>query len=47
MVTHDPAAAVFADRAVFLRDGKIVEELLLKGDGNVETVISCLAQLSD
>ncbi|MFM7068090.1 MAG: ABC transporter ATP-binding protein [Actinomycetes bacterium] len=28
MVTHDPAAAAFADRVVFLRDGRIVDELM-------------------
>ncbi len=28
MVTHDPAAAAYADRAVFLEDGRIVGELL-------------------
>jgi putative ABC transport system ATP-binding protein len=27
MVTHDPAAASFADRVVFLADGRIVDEL--------------------
>ncbi len=27
MVTHDPSAAAYADRVVFLRDGKIVDEL--------------------
>ena len=27
IVTHDPRAASTADRVVFLRDGKIVEEL--------------------
>ena len=27
MVTHDPAAAAFADRAVFLGDGRIVDDL--------------------
>lgn len=27
MVTHDPAAASFADRVVFLRDGKVVDDL--------------------
>jgi putative ABC transport system ATP-binding protein len=27
MVTHDPAAASFADRALFLADGRIVDEL--------------------
>ena len=28
MVTHDPTAASYADRVVFLKDGKIVDELL-------------------
>jgi putative ABC transport system ATP-binding protein len=27
MVTHDPVAASYADRAVFLADGKIVDEM--------------------
>ncbi len=27
MVTHDPAAASYADRVVFLKDGRIVDEL--------------------
>ncbi len=28
MVTHDPVAAAYADRVVFLADGKIVGEML-------------------
>ncbi|WP_214321595.1 ABC transporter ATP-binding protein [Nonomuraea sediminis] len=28
MVTHDPVAAAYADRVVFLRDGELVSELL-------------------
>ncbi len=28
MVTHDPRAAIFADRLLFLRDGKVVDELM-------------------
>ena len=27
MVTHDPVAASYADRAVFLADGRIVDEI--------------------
>ncbi|HEY8479800.1 MAG TPA: ABC transporter ATP-binding protein, partial [Spirillospora sp.] len=27
MVTHDPVAAAYADRVVFLRDGQIVSEI--------------------
>lgn len=29
-VTHDPRAAAYADRVVFLRDGKILKEILLE-----------------
>jgi putative ABC transport system ATP-binding protein len=28
MVTHDPVAASYADRAVFLADGRIVDEVV-------------------
>ena len=28
MVTHDPVAASYADRVVFLADGQIVDEML-------------------
>ena len=28
MVTHDPRGAAYADRVVFLADGKVVGELL-------------------
>ena len=28
MVTHDPAAASYADRILFLADGRIVSEML-------------------
>jgi putative ABC transport system ATP-binding protein len=31
MVTHDPKAASFADRIVFLKDGRVVDELKLNG----------------
>jgi len=31
MITHNPEAAAFADRIVYMRDGKIVE----KGDGEI------------
>ena len=27
MVTHDPGAAAYADRVVFLNDGRIVDEM--------------------
>jgi len=31
MITHNPEAAAFADRIVFMRDGKIVQ----KGEGEI------------
>ena len=33
MVTHDPRIAAYADRIVFLKDGSIVDETHLTGDG--------------
>ena len=40
MVTHDPRLAAYADRIVFLKDGKIVNETYLesKNAGNAELV---------
>ncbi|MBO1337183.1 ABC transporter ATP-binding protein [Streptomyces sp. VRA16 Mangrove soil] len=43
MVTHDPVAASFADRAVFLVDGRVAGELT---DPDAETVAGTLARLS-
>ena len=42
MVTHDPVAAAYADRVVFLGDGKIVGELV---GPTAETVIDRMKQL--
>jgi len=42
IVTHDPAAAAYADRVVFLGDGRIVGEL---ADPTAETVINRMKQL--
>jgi putative ABC transport system ATP-binding protein len=33
MVTHDPRIAAHADRLVFLKDGKVIDETILKGQG--------------
>ena len=43
MVTHDPVAASYADRVVFLVDGRIVSET---AHPTAETVAAELAQLS-
>ncbi|WP_017588664.1 ABC transporter ATP-binding protein [Nocardiopsis ganjiahuensis] len=42
MVTHDPVAASYADRVVFLRDGRLVDEVL---DPTAETVSERLLKL--
>jgi putative ABC transport system ATP-binding protein len=34
MVTHDPRIAAYADRIVFLKDGTIIDETRLTGDGS-------------
>ena len=33
MVTHDPRIAAYADRIIFLKDGKMVDETRLSGNG--------------
>jgi putative ABC transport system ATP-binding protein len=42
MVTHDPTAAAYADRIVFLADGRIVAEMR---DPTVERVIDQMKQI--
>jgi putative ABC transport system ATP-binding protein len=42
MVSHDPGAASYADRVVFLADGKIVDEL---ADPTTDSVIDKMKQL--
>lgn len=42
MVTHDPGAAAYADRVVFLADGKVVDELT---DPTAESVLDRMKRL--
>ncbi|GGM55359.1 ABC transporter ATP-binding protein [Dactylosporangium sucinum] len=42
MVTHDPRAAAFADRVVFLADGRVVDEL---DDPSADAVLARMARL--
>jgi putative ABC transport system ATP-binding protein len=42
MVTHDPVAASYADRVVFLADGQIVDEL---SDPTADTVLDTMKRL--
>jgi putative ABC transport system ATP-binding protein len=44
MVTHDAAAAAVADRVVFLRDGRIVDEVC---GGSTEAVAGTYAEIAD
>jgi putative ABC transport system ATP-binding protein len=44
MVTHDPVAASYADRVVFLADGKTVDELL---QPTAQTVLDRMKQIGD
>ncbi len=48
MVTHDPRIAAYADRIVFLKDGKVVNETRLeaKHEGNRDIVASELRALA-
>ncbi len=45
MVTHDPFAAAYADRVVFLRDGNIVREWRPADRDNVQAIIDIMAEL--
>jgi putative ABC transport system ATP-binding protein len=46
MVTHDPRAASYADRIIFLQDGKIVHQLVNSSDGiSVEAIMEITAKL--
>jgi putative ABC transport system ATP-binding protein len=44
MVTHDPVAAAYADRVVFLNDGRILDEML---DPTAERVLEFLKQFGE
>jgi putative ABC transport system ATP-binding protein len=42
MVTHDPVAASYADRVIFLADGKIVDEM---ADPTADSVLDSMKRL--
>ncbi len=44
MVTHDPVAASYSDRVIFLADGKIVDEM---ADPTAERVLDRLKRFGD
>ncbi|MCC6612376.1 MAG: ABC transporter ATP-binding protein [Anaerolineae bacterium] len=45
LVTHDSRVAAFADRIVFLKDGKIVDDNRLKGKGNADQIREQLSKM--
>ena len=45
MVTHDARAASYADRIVFLRDGRIVQELLMDGSRDPARILEVMTKL--
>jgi len=51
VVTHDPRAAAYADRAVFLKDGQIVKQASLEGFADraqrLRIIIETMEQLQD
>jgi putative ABC transport system ATP-binding protein len=46
LVTHDPRVAAHADRIVFLKDGKIVDENRLKGSGKADQIREQLSRVA-
>ncbi|HEY9089595.1 MAG TPA: ABC transporter ATP-binding protein [Anaerolineaceae bacterium] len=43
-VTHDPRAAAYADRVVFLRDGNVVQTVLLEKDMPLPQRVRCVME---
>jgi putative ABC transport system ATP-binding protein len=46
LVTHDPRIAAHADRIIFLKDGQIVDESRLKGQGNADQIREQLSRVT-
>lgn len=46
VVTHDPRVAAHADRIIFLKDGQIVDENRLKGNGSAEQIREQLSRVA-
>ena len=49
MVTHDPRIAAYADRIIFLKDGKVIDETFLerKNGRNAEIVADKIKDIGD
>jgi putative ABC transport system ATP-binding protein len=46
IVTHDPRIAAYADRIIFLKDGQMVDENRLKGQGNADLIRDQLSRVA-
>lgn len=46
LVTHDPRVAAHADRIIFLKDGKIVDDNRLKGQGKADQIRDQLSKMA-
>jgi putative ABC transport system ATP-binding protein len=47
MVTHDPRIAAYADRIVFLKDGKVVDDTNLERKGAAEKIADKMKEIGD
>jgi putative ABC transport system ATP-binding protein len=47
MVTHDPRIAAYADRIVFLKDGRVVDETNLERKGAAEKIADKIKEIGD
>jgi putative ABC transport system ATP-binding protein len=47
MVTHDPRIAAYADRIVFLKDGRIVDETNLARKGGAQKIADKIKEIGD
>jgi putative ABC transport system ATP-binding protein len=47
MVTHDPRIAAYADRIIFLKDGKVVDETQLERKGAAEKIANKMKEIGD
>ncbi len=46
LVTHDARVAAYADRIIFLKDGKLVDDNLLKGQGKADQIREQLSKIA-
>jgi putative ABC transport system ATP-binding protein len=47
MVTHDPRIAAYADRIVFLKDGRVVDETNLERRGSAQKIVAKIREIGD